>query len=533
MRYKALIILTVIAVITLLVAPSGAFAETHGFTQSEIEHAKSVHARHAENLLRLSGVQGVGIGEHLGRLGILILVDDESRLPHIPGAIEDMSAVTRVVGEIAAHAINLGVSGGNSFICGNYCAGGTIGFKVCDNTTAAVDGIITNNHVAASGCPNLCPNNASLGTTFFSPGVIDNNPVCTTTGATAVGDLNRFVPIVLDGVTTNYVDAAFVQSTDTLVSNNIQGLGAQNNTVVAVYLGQAVCKSGRTSGVTCGTVTGISLIVNVDYGQACGVGKFNNAIMYSPTAPYTVMSQPGDSGAPVVDANTNAAVALNFAGTQSGIGIGNPMGAVLSALQVSLCGSVSDVPDTTPPTTTASPAGGTYNSSQSVTLTCNDGAGSGCDTTYYCLGLGCNPTTVYGGSINISSSTDLRFYSTDNANNTGSVNTETYTISTTYNHPVIDKILGVKEPGLIVRVIGQNFGDTQGDSVVHIGPKTFNSSSPRIKLWSDTKIRIGLPKYQCGWFNGQDYKYIRVWVTVDGVDSNKKRIKVLKPSTCP
>ena len=341
MRYKALIILTVIAVITLLVVPSGAFAETHGFTQNEIEHTKSVHAHHAEDLLGLPGVQGVGIGENLGRLGILILVDDESRLPHIPGAIEDMPAVTWVVGEITAHAINLGVSGGNSLICGGYCAGGTVGFKVCDNTTAAVDGIITNNHVAASGCPNLCPNNAPLGTNFFSPGVIDNKPVCTTTGATDVGALNRFVPIVLDGVTTNYVDAAFVQSTDTLVSNNIQGLGAQNNTVVAAYLGQTVCKSGRTSGVTCGTVTGINLTVNVNYGKACGVGRFSNMIMYSPTAPYKVMSQSGDSGSPVVDANTNAAVALNFAGTQSGIGVGNPMGAVLSALQVSLCASVS------------------------------------------------------------------------------------------------------------------------------------------------------------------------------------------------
>jgi hypothetical protein len=99
--------------------------------------------------------------------------------------------------------------------------------------------------------------------------------------------------------------------------------------------------------------------------------------------------------------------------------------------------------------------------------------------------------------------------------------------------PVIDKILGVKEPGLAVRIIGQYFGDTQGDSIVHIGPKIFNSSSPRIKLWSDTKIRIRLPNYQCGWFKGQSYRYIKAWVTVNGVDSNKKRIKVLKPDICP
>jgi LPXTG-motif cell wall-anchored protein len=90
--------------------------------------------------------------------------------------------------------------------------------------------------------------------------------------------------------------------------------------------------------------------------------------------------------------------------------------------------------DTTPPTTTAYPSGGTYSSAQNVTLTCNDGGGSGCKTTYYCLGSGCNPTTVYYGyydSINVSSSTDLRFYSIDNANKSESVKTETYTITTT------------------------------------------------------------------------------------------------------
>ena len=90
---------------------------------------------------------------------------------------------------------------------------------------------------------------------------------------------------------------------------------------------------------------------------------------------------------------------------------------------------VSTPSDLVPPTTTASPAGGTYSSTQNVTLTCNDGSGSGCQTTYYCLGSGCNPTTVYSGSITIASSTDLRFYSTDNANNSELVKSEVYTIT--------------------------------------------------------------------------------------------------------
>jgi hypothetical protein len=417
--------------------PPEASAETPIFSDSEIAHAKAVHAQHLGELMSLPGIHGVGIGEELGHIGILILVDDESRTTHMPKTVEDVPAIVRAVGEITAHQINLGVDGGNNIVCNGYCASGTVGFKVCDNTTSGVGGFITNNHVAAIGCPGLCPNNAPLGTNFFSPSFCDG-------GTTVVGTLNRFIPIVLDDATLNYVDAAFVQSTDAQVSNNIQEIGPQNNTIVTAYLGQAVCKSGRTSGLTCGTVTGINLTIIVDYSDVgiCGNAIFSNQVMYSPASPYTVMSQSGDSGSPVVEANTNAAVALNFAGDTSGDGFGNPIGAILSALQVSLCG-----------------------------------------------------------------------------------------ISTT-NNPFIDKILGVKEPGLIVRIIGSNFSDPQGDSVVHIGPKTYDSSSPKIKLWRNTKIRIRLPKYQCEWFQGQDFRYRKVWVTVDGVDSNKKRIKVLKPSTC-
>jgi thermitase len=93
-------------------------------------------------------------------------------------------------------------------------------------------------------------------------------------------------------------------------------------------------------------------------------------------------------------------------------------------------GTYSDliVLDATAPSTTASPAGGTYTSAQNVTLTCNDGSGAGCASRLYCLGSGCTPTTPYSGAINISSSNTLRFYSIDNANNNESVKTDIYVI---------------------------------------------------------------------------------------------------------
>jgi len=65
-----------------------------------------------------------------------------------------------------------------------------------------------------------------------------------------------------------------------------------------------------------------------------------------------------------------------------------------------------------------------------VALSCSDGSGAGCAVTKYCLGSGCTPATVYTGTaIIISASTDLRFYSSDNAGNNELIQTSTYTIN--------------------------------------------------------------------------------------------------------
>jgi YD repeat-containing protein len=81
--------------------------------------------------------------------------------------------------------------------------------------------------------------------------------------------------------------------------------------------------------------------------------------------------------------------------------------------------------DTTAPTTTPSPVAGTYNTAQSVTLTCNDGTGSGCDKIYYTTN-GSTPTTsspVYSSPINISVTTTLKFFAKDRAGNSETVKT--------------------------------------------------------------------------------------------------------------
>ena len=82
--------------------------------------------------------------------------------------------------------------------------------------------------------------------------------------------------------------------------------------------------------------------------------------------------------------------------------------------------------DATPPVTTASPSAGLYNTTQNVSLSCSDDV-SGCQKTNYCLGAGCTPDQLYSGAIAIAASTDLRFYSFDNAGNQENWNTLSYT----------------------------------------------------------------------------------------------------------
>jgi lipopolysaccharide export system protein LptA len=83
--------------------------------------------------------------------------------------------------------------------------------------------------------------------------------------------------------------------------------------------------------------------------------------------------------------------------------------------------------DQTAPVTTPDNPGTLYQTAQTVTLTCDDGAGSGCADTYYCLGTGCNPVNLYNAPFTFSENTTLRYYSKDTLGNTEAVQEDVYT----------------------------------------------------------------------------------------------------------
>ena len=105
---------------------------------------------------------------------------------------------------------------------------------------------------------------------------------------------------------TNLVDAAIAEPLEPdLVSPEILDIGQVSGTVVA-DLGIPVRKSGRTSGLTAGTITGLDAVVQVDYNGRIAV--FRHQLVSN------MLSKGGDSGSLVVD-DRERAVGLLFAGS--------------------------------------------------------------------------------------------------------------------------------------------------------------------------------------------------------------------------
>jgi len=104
--------------------------------------------------------------------------------------------------------------------------------------------------------------------------------------------------------------------------------------------------------------------------------------------------------------------------------------------------------------------------------------------------------------------------------------------------PYIDEILpalstGRRFAGKAVTLIGGNFGDTQGGSVVSINGKTFDATSSKIRIWTDKLIRIKTPNCDCSKFSPDGFIKRKVSVTVGGAESNVVKMKLTAPKSCP
>jgi hypothetical protein len=225
--------------------------------------------------------------------------------------------------------IRLGTSGVNAKV--SDCCTGTLGSLLVDQKGKQY--ILSNNHVLGR------LGHASPGEAIIQPGYVDT--MCDRTMPHTVANLT-YVPPINTGV----VDAAIAQVVPGAVDpkGEIIGLGGvasdgsyipapPANTLATATVGLPVAKSGRTTGLSCGSVIAISARVCVDYSPECG-----NPAAYSVCFSGQVITggssfvRPGDSGSLILDADTAQPLAMVVGGNGQ-FTSANPVGDILNALK--------------------------------------------------------------------------------------------------------------------------------------------------------------------------------------------------------
>jgi hypothetical protein len=320
------------------------------------------------NFTALPNVVGVGLGykkkgrQDTDELAVVFFVD--RKVPAETLGVEEL--IPRKIGKAVTDVIEIGevrflgrtekmrpAPPGCSI--GHYkVTAGTFGAVVRDRISGDLL-ILSNNHVLANASDGE-DKKSQAGDPVYQPGSYDGG-----TDADLIGYLERFVPIyrfsrdvkcslaalglkaanaMIQTIRPNYrfrlereghvnqVDCALARPlSPDLVTPDIMGIGRVNG-VGEITPGLEVQKSGRTSGLTKGTVSAIKVTLNVSMGSGNDVVQFQDQVMMD------LKSAPGDSGSLIVDLQRRA-VGLLFAGSSDHT-VCNPISNVLDKLDVDL-----------------------------------------------------------------------------------------------------------------------------------------------------------------------------------------------------
>jgi len=233
--------------------------------------------------------------------------------------------------------IQLGTSGGWRYDLANgYCCGGTLGSLI---QKGGVQYILSNYHVFEADI--VSGGNSRIAVTgdpVIQPGLIDVN--CTANNAQDVATL-----VVSKSLPGSNVDASIARAIPGMVRTDgaILEIGTVSASTVGASIGQAVKKSGRTSGLTRSKITGLNATISVAYDNECAGGAaftktFTGQIVIGNKGSRFLTG--GDSGSLMVeDIPTNPhAIGLLFAGSSS-TAIANPISQVLSFFGATMVGN--------------------------------------------------------------------------------------------------------------------------------------------------------------------------------------------------
>jgi hypothetical protein len=232
--------------------------------------------------------------------------------------------------------IQLGTSGGwSKDLANGYCCGGTLGSLVQIGSTQY---ILSNYHVFESDIVSGGNNTvATTGDPIIQPGLIDVN--CNVNGAQTVATLVKRNSLPGSNVdcSTGKVVAGQVAS-----NGSILEIGPISRITLNASIGQAVKKSGRTTGLSRSSIVGLNATISVAYDNECAGGAaftktFTGQIVIGNNGSKFLNS--GDSGSLMVEdvATTPRAIGLLFAGSSTDA-IANPINQVLSFLGATMVG---------------------------------------------------------------------------------------------------------------------------------------------------------------------------------------------------
>jgi hypothetical protein len=342
----------------------------------EVRAAIAAQERHLASLHGTAGVVGTAVGRlPNGRLAIRVFLTS-SAVRGVPASLDGFPVATQVTGQFIAlsdpttrqRPAPIGFSVGHPAI-----TAGTIGARVIDVSGNVF--VLSNNHVLANS------NGAAIGDPILQPGPFDGGLA----PADQIATLHAFKPIVFTSNASNTIDAAIALAnpSDVLSHTAEDAYGQPNPRIFGdanddgvfddkmALLGVAVQKTGRTTKLTHGTITGINATLNVCYEQTffcTKIARFVDQIIIEGAG----FSGGGDSGSLIVTDDGNLMpVGLLFAGGSSQT-IANRIDLVLGHFGVSIDDGDSPPPDPITDlaiTSVSAPASVTVGSTANVVVT--------------------------------------------------------------------------------------------------------------------------------------------------------------------
>ncbi len=314
-----------------------------------------IQERYTPALMATASVIGTAttIGDD-GQPAILVLITSDKAVTEMPMNLDGVNVQFLVTDPIVAmkgkpggggvsHTalqtapIQLGTSGGWTYDLANgYCCAGTLGSLI---QVGGQKRILSNYHVFEADIVNGGNGRrAQTGDPIIQPGLIDIN--CNAGAAQNVATL-----VVSGALPGANVDASTANIISGMVDPGgaILEIGTLSSQTVAASINQAVKKSGRTTGLTRSTVSGLNATISVAYENECAGGS---AFTKTYTGQIVIANRRsaflagGDSGSLMVeDVSSNPrAVGLLFAGSSS-TAIANPINEVLNYFNATMVGN--------------------------------------------------------------------------------------------------------------------------------------------------------------------------------------------------